>query len=127
MDMPEVVESRMLKVHQSLLPAAKRCSTTKSITPSTSPGSSKTIPPPQKKPVTTNITPTSGNNSNNNGISTNLRYFTNLLKQRKFCEICASSSKVISMRSWDKRNSSFTAAILFSNIRNFANYSDDCL
>lgn len=31
------------------------------------------------------------------------------------------------MRSWDERNSSFAAAILFSNIRNFANYSDDCL
>ena len=54
-----------------------------------------------------------------------LRYFTNLLKQRKNCEICTDSSRVISMRSWDKRNSSFAAAILLFYIRNFANYSDD--
>jgi hypothetical protein len=46
----------------------------------------------------------------------NLRYFANILKQRKNCEICADSSKVTSIRSWDARNSSFMAAILFFQI-----------
>jgi hypothetical protein len=50
-----------------------------------------------------------------------LRYFTKLLKQRKNCEICADSSKAISIRLWDKKHSSFAAAISFLYIRNFAN------